>query len=106
MNEIKKELNDSAQTERRGVRGNQFSENGLNRKCNKELEWEMMVALSQSWMEGGGCLVMALWVSLLGFLIYSAYLFVIGGNWLEPLKDVGIGLIVLITPFIVGSLIN
>lgn len=53
-----------------------------------------------------GCLVMALWVSLLGFLIYSAYLFVIGGNWLEPLKDVGIGLIVLITPFIVGSLIN
>lgn len=53
MNEIKKELNDSAQTERRGVRGNQFSENGLNRKCNKELEWEMMVALSQSWMEEG-----------------------------------------------------
>lgn len=106
MNEIKKELNDSAQTERRGVMGDQFSENGLNRKSKKELEWEMMVALSQSWMEEGGCLVMALWVSLLGFLVYSAYLFVIGGNWLEPLKDVGIGLIVLITPFIVGSLLN
>lgn len=30
----------------------------------------------------------------------------LSGNWLEPLKDVGIGLIVLITPFIVGSLIN
>ena len=106
MNEIKKKLNDSAQTERRGVMGDPFSENGLNRKSKKELEWEMMVALSQSWMEEGGCLVMALWVSLLGFLVYSAYLFVIGGNWLEPLKDVGIGLIVLITPFIVGSLIN
>lgn len=106
MNGIKKELNNSAQTERRGVMGDQFSENGLNRKSQKELEWEMMVALSQSWMEEGGCLVMALWVSLLGFLVYSAYLFVIGGNWLEPLKDVGIGLIVLITPFIVGSLLN
>lgn len=97
MNGIKKELNESAQTR---------SENGLNRKSQKELEWEMMVALSQSWMEEGGCLVMALWVSLLGFLVYSAYLFVIGGNWLDPLKDVGIGLIVLITPFIVGSLLN
>lgn len=106
MNGIKKELNDSAQTERRGVMGDQFSEKGLNRKSNKELEWEMMVALSQSWMEEGGCLVMALWLSLLGFLVYSAYLFVIGGNWLEPLKDVGIGLIVLITPFIVGSVLN
>lgn len=93
----KKELNESAQTR---------SENGLNRKSQKELEWEMMVALSQSWMEEGGFLVMALWVSLLGFLVYSAYLFVIGGNWLEPLKDVGMGLIILITPFIVGSLIN
>ena len=45
MNGIKKELNNSAQTERRGVMGDQFSENGLNRKSQKELEWEMMVAL-------------------------------------------------------------